>query len=79
VWSVKVDPAAPTVERTALPAAKNVWAVMKNGDPKDKVDLLLMGDGYTAAEMDKWHADARRLAALLFASSPFKERRADFP
>jgi hypothetical protein len=78
VWSVEVDPAAPTVDRTAPPAAKNVWAVMKNGEPKDKVDLLLMGDGYTAAEMDKWHADARRLAALLFASSPFKERRADF-
>ena len=34
-----------------------------------------MGDGYTAAEMEKWHADARRLAGILFASSPFKERR----
>jgi hypothetical protein len=77
VWSIEVDPAAPTVDRTAVPAG-DVWAVMKNGDPKDKVDLLLMGDGYTAAEMDKWHADARRLAGLLFAASPFKEHRADF-
>jgi hypothetical protein len=42
------------------------------------VDVLLMGDGYTAAEMDKWHGDARRLAELLFAVSPFKERRRDF-
>ena len=37
-----------------------------------------MGDGYTAAEMDKWHADAKRLAEILFAASPFKERRRDF-
>jgi hypothetical protein len=51
---------------------------MKNGEPRDKVDLLLLGDGYTAAEMDKWHADARRLTELLFAASPFKERRSDF-
>jgi hypothetical protein len=51
---------------------------MKGGEPRDKVDLLLMGDGYTAAEMDKWHSDARRLAEMLFAVSPFKERRGDF-
>ncbi len=46
---------------------------MKNGEPQDKVDLLLIGDGYTAAEMDKWHEDAQRLAGILFAVSPFKE------
>ena len=51
---------------------------MKNGEPQDKVDLLLMGDGYTAAEMDKWHKDAQRLADTLFAVSPFKERKASF-
>jgi hypothetical protein len=77
VWSVTVDPAANTIDRAAPPALP-VWAVMKNGEPKDKVDLLLLGDGYTAAEMEKWHADARRLTELLFATSPFKERRSDF-
>jgi len=51
---------------------------MQNGEPRDKVDLLLMGDGYTAAEMEKWHKDARRMTELLFAASPFKERRSDF-
>jgi hypothetical protein len=77
VWSVLVDPADPMVDRSAPPPYP-VWAVMQNGEPRDKVDLLLMGDGYTAAEMDKWHADARRLSELLFAVSPFKERRGDF-
>jgi hypothetical protein len=28
--------------------------------------------------MGKWHADAKRLADLLFVVSPFKERKADF-
>ncbi len=78
MWSVIVDPADPAIDRAGPPAAAKVWAVMRNGEPRDKVDLLLMGDGYTAAEMDKWHADARRLTDLLFAASPFKERRADF-
>jgi hypothetical protein len=76
-WSVAVDPADPAVDRTG-PAAGKPWAVMENGPPRDKVDLLLLGDGYTATEMGKWHADAKRLADLLFSVSPFKERRADF-
>lgn len=76
-WSVAVDPADVLADRAPAPRFK-VWAVLENGPPTDKVDLLLLGDGYTAAEMDKWHADARRMADLLFAVSPFKERRADF-
>jgi len=77
VWSVLVDPSSPAVDRATVPQAK-VWAVMKNGEPRDKVDILLMGDGYTTAEMEKWHQDARRMADLLFAVSPFKERKNDF-
>jgi hypothetical protein len=76
-WSVAVDPADPAVDRTSPPAAKP-WAVIENGSPAEKVDLLLLGDGYTAAEMGKWHADAKRLADILFSVSPFKERRSDF-
>ena len=77
-WSFELDPADPAIDRSGPPAAARVWAVEKNGEPRDKVDLLLIGDGYTAAEMEKWHSDARRLAGILFASSPFKERRRDF-
>ena len=77
VWSVLVDPADQSIDRGAPPKL-NVWAVMQNGPPRDKVDLLLLGDGYTAAEMDKWHRDARRMTDLLFAASPFKEHRQDF-
>ncbi len=78
VWSIVLDPKGSSVDRTGTGLAPKAWAVINNMAPKDKVDLLLMGDGYTAAEMDKWHKDARRLAELLFAVSPFKERRAAF-
>jgi hypothetical protein len=63
---------------TAPPLPPRAWAVLKNGAPEDKVDLLLLGDGYTAAQMPKWHRDARRLAETLFSVSPFKENRARF-
>jgi len=78
VFSVVVDPRAASVDRSAAPAGVRVWAVQESGPPSEKVDLLLLGDGYTAAEMDKWHADAKRLTETLFAESPFKERRSAF-
>jgi hypothetical protein len=78
IWSVAIDPASQAVDRSAAPMGVNVWAVMKNGPPADKVDLLLLGDGYTKAEMDKWHADARRLTEILFAQPPFREHRSAF-
>jgi hypothetical protein len=77
-WSFVLDPADPAVGQAPAKGAAKVWAVMKNGEPRDKVDLLLMGDGYTAAEMEKWHADAKRLTDTLFGVSPFKEHRQDF-
>lgn len=78
LWSVPVDPAALDVERAAMPSPARPIAIRHNGDPARKVDLLLLGDGYTAAQMDKFQADARRLADRLFSVSPFKERASDF-
>jgi hypothetical protein len=77
IWSIAVDPADPFIDRAEEPAGRS-WAVLENGPPAHKVDLVLLGDGYTAGEMEKWHGDARRLAELLFSVSPFKERKGDF-
>jgi len=78
IWSLLIDSSSAAIDRTPPPAAARVWAVMKNGEPRDMVDLLLMGDGYTAAEMGKWHSDAKRMVELLFSVSPFKEHRSAF-
>jgi hypothetical protein len=78
LWSVTVDPAVPDVDRAGPSKTAKPWAVWQSGAPADKVDLLLMGDGYTVAEMDKWHADAKRLTEILFAAAPFKEHKDDF-
>ena len=78
VWSVAVDPSDATIDRTGPPPADNVWVVVESGPPSVKVDVVLLGDGYTAEEMEKWHRDARRMADLLLATSPLKERRSDF-
>jgi hypothetical protein len=78
VWSLTVDPKDPFIDRSLPDSPGPLLEIEKNGDSAAKVDLLLLGDGYTDAERQKFAADARRLIGQLFATSPFKERRRDF-
>ena len=59
-------------------AQQQVVAIVESGDPAEKVDLLLLGDGYTADEHDEFIAKAKQLADVLFSTSPFRERKDDF-
>ena len=77
-WSVDIDTDSPEVVRKQEPAPAKPIPIRVNGPSAEKVDLLVMGDGYTAADMKKFEADVRRLADHLFTVSPFKERARDF-
>jgi hypothetical protein len=63
----------------APPVRQDLLEIERHGEPADKVDLLLIGDGYTAAECaTKFGPDARRMADALFRHEPFGARRTDF-
>jgi len=78
IWTHAIDPKDIFIDRSQPSAPAPLLAIQKMGDPATKVDLLLLGDGYTARETKKFVADARRLLDVLFATSPFKEHRKDF-
>jgi hypothetical protein len=78
IWSLLVDPADPFIDPSVPPSPGPLLEIERNGPSAEKVDFLILGDGYTAAERDKFEKDARRLVGILFATSPFKERRSDF-
>ena len=78
VWRTRVDPASPFVNRAA-PPPQALIEVERHADSERAVDLLLLGDGYTAAQCaTKFRADAARMANALFAREPFREHRRDF-
>lgn len=77
IWDFKVDPADMLVSN-AKPARQDVIELQKTGAPADKLDLLVLGDGYTAAEKGLFLEEAQRFLKAFFATSPFKERRGDF-
>ncbi|HEY0371380.1 MAG TPA: M64 family metallopeptidase, partial [Thermoanaerobaculia bacterium] len=78
IWSTIVDPNSRFVNPAPTRAAGKVWSYLDNGHPAKKVDLLVIGEGYTEAEMPKLHKDVERLVGKLFSTEPFKSRKSDF-
>jgi hypothetical protein len=78
VWSAAIDPNDMFIDNSGPSSPGPVLKIQEMGDPASKVDLLIMGDGYTAAERPKFERDARRLTEILFSTAPFKEHRKDF-
>ena len=52
--------------------------VVVSGDPAVKVDIVIIPDGYTQEEMEKFKSDCERFAGYLFNCSPFKENKDKF-
>jgi len=78
IWSTVVDPKDMFIDRAKVAAPAELIAIQNMGDPSTKVDFVILGDGYTAAEKKKFESDARRMTEVLFSTSPFKEHRRDF-
>lgn len=77
VWRLELDPSDMYINR-AIPPIQELITLEDNGNPTEKLDIVMLGDGYTVQEMDKFKADAIRMMEALFAEEPFKRRRKDF-
>jgi hypothetical protein len=78
IWSLGVDPKSAAAAPSKPASLGPLVEIEKHGPSADKVDFLILGDGYTEAERGKFEKDARRLVDILFSKSPFRERRSDF-
>jgi hypothetical protein len=79
LFSVVIDPASATLinrERTA--ARFRTRELAGGGDVHEKVDLLILGDGYRNADMEKFRRDAEHFNTVMFSTEPFKSRKQDF-
>lgn len=54
------------------------YPVVENGDPHKKVDIVVLSEGYTKDEMDKFKKDAEKFADVLLSHEPFASRKNDF-
>jgi hypothetical protein len=79
IFSTSIDPNLNgAVNREKKAARFDVLTLMDNGSPAEKVDLLILGDGYRKADLEKFKADAKHFNDVMFGTSPFKEHARDF-
>ena len=76
-FEYKIDPENYFI-KTERSRKYNVFEVVNSGESATKVDIVIIPDGYTADEMDKFKEDCNRFAGYLFGSSPFKENEDKF-
>jgi hypothetical protein len=77
--SLAINPADPV--QVNKQRATHLWptaSLVKSGDPSRKVDIVILGDGYTREEMEKFRKDARHYTDVLFSTPPFDSRKSDF-
>ncbi|HUP46890.1 MAG TPA: M64 family metallopeptidase, partial [Thermoanaerobaculia bacterium] len=78
IWSTNIDPSSRFVNPADIAPAGRVITLFENGPASQKVDLLLIAEGYAQSEQAKFEGDAKRLVGKLFATEPFRSRRRDF-
>jgi hypothetical protein len=77
-WSTGIDPELTRASETRTDNAGMIWSIIDSGQPSTKVDVLLISEGYSTAERQKFRSDATRLVHALFALEPFKSRENAF-
>ena len=60
------------------PIQFETFEILKNGKPENKVDIVILAEGYTALEMEKFREDAKRVTQYLFDEEPFKSEKEKF-
>jgi len=56
----------------------NNFKVHYSGEPSEKVDVVIIPEGYTVEQMDQFKTDCEKFSGYLFNTSPFKENKDKF-
>lgn len=78
LFSQTIDPAATTVIRERLVPGVKVFEALKSGEPRCKVDVAIIAEGYTAEEERKFAADLDRFVGVFFKLEPYKSHKDKF-
>jgi len=75
LFDLVIDPESPRISRERRHADLEVIALHETGPPSERADILFLGDGYTAGEMEKFRRDVRRFADDLLSAGPFADNQ----
>ncbi|MCA0447371.1 MAG: IgA Peptidase M64 [Bacteroidetes bacterium] len=73
-----IQPNSRFINRSIIPQKGKVIDWMVSGPQNQKVDIVILADGYTADQLSKFKSDVDRLAGYMFSVEPYKSRKTDF-
>lgn len=77
IWTTDIDPAYRQVIKEERKHDEPIFIIADHGSANEKLDIVILGDGYTATEMEKFRSDAKRLSNDLLNAEPFLTRAKD--
>ena len=78
VWEYVIDKRARVFVEPTVSHNNRIVRLLDSGDPKKKVDIVILGDGYDDGETHAFDADAVQFYKSLFQFEPYKSRKDDF-
>jgi hypothetical protein len=78
IFSSEIDPADRFIAREKPAGDVRVIELVKSGPPARNVDLVVLAEGYTASEWEKFEKDLARFSAVFFSQEPYKSCRDRF-
>lgn len=76
VYRVTIDPADYHINREKIAGAHDrIIPAHKGADPHHAVDLVILAEGYTEAEFDRFKKDLEYYTRLFFSVEPYKSRQ----
>jgi hypothetical protein len=77
-FSQEIDPNSVDIVKDDLSTDVKVYPIVKNGDPHVKVDIAILGEGYTVQEEKKFEDDLARFTKIFFTQEPYKSYPTNF-
>ncbi|MFM8573188.1 MAG: M64 family metallopeptidase [Pirellula sp.] len=78
IWSEEIKPSDKNIRRESVNAGAEIFELQNTGEPKDRLDLVFLAEGYREDEKEKFHADAQRMTQYMFEHEPFRRHRDKF-
>lgn len=78
VFRTEIDPHDPMIRRDPPPAGIVVVEVHRGGEPHGCVDVVILGEGYTADQTAKFEKDVRHFAGVMLGHEPYASRIDEF-
>ena len=78
VYRAEINPTKDASQLKLDDKSVKVFTVLDNGPPEKKVDIVIIGDGYTQDEIQKFEKDLERATNDFFGIEPLKSHRDKF-